>query len=75
MKCVRDAVEFVKQQHVVRFSAKCRRYMMAYNAFDENGDALTYKEIERFIKKMKTHRNIADQEKGEIERLWKESSV
>ena len=49
--------------------------MMAYNAFDENGDALTFRAMERFIKKMKTHQNIADQEKGEIERVWKESSM
>ena len=68
-------MEFVKQQHVVRFSAKCRRYMMAYNAFDKNGDALTYKAVERFVKETKTHRNIADQEKGEIERVWKESAL
>ena len=70
-KCVRDAVGFVRNEHVTRFSAKCRRYMMAYNAFDTNGDPLTYKAVEHFIKKMKTHRNIANQEKGGIKRVWK----
>ena len=74
-KCVRDAVEFVRKEHVIRFAGMCRRYMMAYNAFDENGDVLTYKAVERFVRKTKTHRNIADQEKGEIERVWKESAL
>ena len=53
--------------------SKC--YMMAYNAFDKNGDALTYKAVERFVKETKSHRNIADQDKGEVERLWKESAL
>ena len=46
--------------------------MMAYNAFDENDNVLIYKAVERFVRKTKTHQNIADQEKGEIERVWKE---
>ena len=77
-KCVRDSIRYVKQHHVSKFSAKCRRYMMAYNVYDgiKNGstDQLTYEEVERFIKKAKTHRNLADQEKGFIELAWRESN-
>ncbi len=49
--------------------------MMAYNTFDKNGNALTYKAVKCFVKKMKTHRNIANQQKGEIEKVWKESAL
>ena len=33
----------------------------------------TYSEIEKFVKKCKTHRNIIDQEAGYISQLWKQS--
>ena len=72
-KIVRESIEFVKKEHVEKFSAKCRRYMMAYNAFNGDGDALTYKVIERFVKMAKTHRNIADQDKAFVEKAWKEA--
>ena len=38
--------------------------MMAYNAFDKNGNALTYKAVECFVKKTIDHQNIADQGEG-----------
>ena len=47
--------------------------MMAYNAYDSNGDPLTYKLIERFVRISKTHRNIADQDKAFIEKAWKDA--
>ena len=47
--------------------------MMAYNAYNGDGDALTYKAIERFVKMAKTHRNIADQDKAFVEKAWKEA--
>ena len=53
--------------------AKCRRYMMAYNAYDNNKDPLTFKVIERFVKMAKTHRNIADQDKAFVEKAWREA--
>ncbi len=62
-KIIRESVEFVRKEHVINFAAKCRRNMMAYyNAYDSNGDPLTYKMIGRFVKMAKTHRNIADQD-------------
>ncbi len=39
---VRDAVRFVRKEHVIRFACVCRHYMMTYNTFDKNGDVLTY---------------------------------
>ena len=70
---MRQSIEYVKQEHVVKFAGKYRRYMMAYyNA--RNGDhELTYDWIERFVKKTKTHRNILDQERGFIEEVWRAS--
>ena len=70
---VRASVEFVKKEHVEQFSAKCRRYMMTYNAYDNNSDPLTYKVIERFVKMTKCHRNIANQDKAFVEKAWKEA--
>ena len=70
---VRASEEFVKKGHVERFSAKCRCYMMAYNAYDNNSDPLTYKVIKHFAKMMKCHRNIADQDKVLVQKAWKEA--
>ena len=70
---VRKSIEFVKQEHIERFAAKCRRYMMAYNAYDKKNDPLTYKLIKRFVRISKTHRNIADQDKAFIEKAWKDA--
>ena len=51
---VREAIESVKKEHVRRFSAKCRRYMMAYNkAYNNNEDPITYQMIECFVKMAK----------------------
>ena len=36
-------------------------------------DELSYESIEKFVKKINTHRNIADSEKGYIEKMWRES--
>ena len=72
-KCVRESIEFVRKDHVIRFRAKCRRYMMAYNAYDNSKDPLTYKLIKRFIKMAKCHRNIADQDNAFVEMAWKEA--
>ena len=72
-KTVRESILFVRKDHVINFGGKCRRYMMAYNAYDSNGDPLTYKLIERFVRISKTHRNIADQDKAFIEKAWKDA--
>ena len=47
--------------------------MMAYTAYDSNGDPLTYRMVKRFVKMSKTHRNIADQNKAFVEKAWKEA--
>ena len=70
---VRSAIEYVRKDHVEKFSAKCRRYMMAYNNINKETQHLTYEWIEKFVKKTKTHRNILDQERGFIEEVWRAS--
>ena len=70
---VRQAIEFVSKKNINNFSARCRRYMMAYMDFKKNNKKLTYESIERFMKMSKTHRNIADSEKGFIEAAWLDS--
>ena len=70
---VREAIEYVRKDHVEKFSAKCRRYMMAYKNIENESMGLTYDWVERFVKKTKTHRNILDQERGFIEEVWRAS--
>ena len=70
---VRQSIEYVKKEHVVKFAGKCRRYMMAYYNARNGAHELTYDWIERFVKKTKTHRNILDQERGFIEEVWRAS--
>ena len=72
-KCVRDSVKYVRKEHIIKFGAKCRRYMMAYNAYDNDKNPLTFKVIERFVKMAKTHRNIANQDKVFVEKAWREA--
>ena len=68
-KLVRETVGCVSKKNVEMFSARCRRYMMAYSYLSENEDKLTYAMIERFVKVSKTHRNIGDQEKGFLQKV------
>ena len=45
--------------------------MMAYQKYaNSDNKTLTYDGIERYIKQMKTHRNVSDIEKGLIEREY-----
>ena len=69
----RDAVEYVKKDNMIKFAARCRRYMMAYMHLANGDNRLTYAMIERFVKVSKTHRNIGDQEKGFIQKVILES--
>ena len=67
-KMVRDAAEYVKSTSVEKFSARCRRCMIAYLNLASGNKELTYNLIERFVRVSKTHRNIGDQEKGFIQK-------
>ena len=71
-KCVRESIEFVRNEHVIRFGAKYKCYMIAHNAYDKK-DPLTYRMIEHFVKMLKTHRNIVDQDKVFVEKAWREA--
>ena len=69
-KVVRETVVgCVSKKNMELFSARCRRYMMAYSCLNNNNDKLTYAMIERFVKVSKTHRNIGDQEKGFLQKV------
>ena len=72
-KSVRRSMRHVTTKNMYLFGARCQRYMMAYNAYDNSNGTLIFDLIERFIKKTKTHRNIGDQEKGFIEHVWRDS--
>ena len=70
-ECVKDCVAKISIEHVRKFAGKVRRYMLSYNNLNSN--KLTYKSIEKFVKKTKTHCNMSDIEKGYVEKIWKES--
>ena len=75
---INEAWSIITVDHVRKFSAKARRYMLAYLHFhdkeigstDDNHHDVSYKEIVQFVKESKTHRNTADQETGYISRVW-----
>ena len=68
-KVVRETVGCVSKKNVEMFSARCRRYIMAYSYLSENEDKLTYTMIEHFVKVSKMHQNICDQEKGFLQKV------
>ena len=72
-KAVKVSIDHVKQEHIFKFAGKCRRIMLTYLAAAGDNRLLTYESIEKFQKKLKTHRNISDQEKGYISKVWRES--
>ena len=76
-KAIEQCVRKITKEHVGRFAARSRRYMLAYmNQARQTRDgspALTYDGIERFVKTFKTHRNTADQDKKFIAEVWTES--
>ena len=52
-KIVRESIQFVEKHHVSWLSAKCRRYMMVYKAYNSNKDPLTYEVRKHFVKMVK----------------------
>ena len=72
--CVRRSILHLTMQHIIRFSGKCRRYMLTYQSHPQYANnSLTYASVERFTKQIKTKRNIADQDKAYISQVWKQS--
>ena len=47
--CFKDCVAKTSIEHVRKFATKVRRYMLSYNNLNNN--ELTYKSIEKFVKK------------------------
>ena len=72
-KSVRRSMRHVTTKNIRLISARCCRYMMAYNTHHNSNGQLSFDLIENFIRKTKTHRNIGDQEKWFIEQVWRES--
>ena len=68
---VTECIGRVNIDLVKKFAAKTRRYMLTYQ--NVKGENLTYESIEKFVKKINTHRNIADSEKGYLEKIWRDS--
>lgn len=77
IESVRLSVTHISIENVIRFAGKSRRYMLAYHEYDnrdlDDPKALTYKEIERFVKKSKCHKNVSDQDTAYLARVWKNS--
>jgi len=79
--CVKKALGSVSIDHLRKFSARARRYMLTYmfldssaESEDSNGQGLPYKDIELFVdRKMKVHRSCFDLEHGYISRVWREA--
>ena len=71
-KSVRDGVKkYIKKQNVINFGGLCRHYMMAYSKYAISNDkTLPFNGVEKYMKQMKTHRNVSDIEKGLIEREY-----
>ena len=69
---MREGIEnYIATKNVIKFSALCRCYMMAYQKYANSNDkTLTFNGIENYTKRMKTHRNVSDIEKGLIEREY-----
>ena len=68
--CINKALGYITVDHMRKFSAKSRRYMLAYIHLDEQNnntsnidvvDEPTYLEIEKLVQTCKTHRNTQDQ--------------
>jgi hypothetical protein len=77
-RSIRESIDFVSVDHARKFSARVRRYMLAYMHYDKgtsnNSPKPTYQQIEHFVStESKTHRNVADCEFGYIAKIWKES--
>ena len=71
--CVKACINHISIDNVRNFSGKCRRYMLAYENISK--DSLGYDSIEKFVKKVKTHRDMADLDKGYIEKVWNKSII
>ena len=71
VKAVHDSKNMVSIDLVRKFAAKTRRYMLSYLTILP--EDLTYESIEKFVKKIATHRNMADSNKGYIEEMWRNS--
>ncbi len=76
--CVETSLKKVSVDHIRRFSARARRYMLTYSLLDSpeslQGHGLSYREIEQYVNKiMKVHRSTADQESAFIAKVWRET--
>jgi hypothetical protein len=65
---VKQSLQQITPMLACKFACHVRRYIHAYIHFDSNeGEKVSYSEIEKFVKRAKTHRNTADQDDGYIE--------
>ena len=56
-------------ENVRKFSGRCQHYMMTYQELEkDNGHSVTLDMIEKYMRKLKTHRNV-----GDIEKAWRKA--
>ena len=74
-KCVDEALTQVTKDNVRNFCARIHRYMLAYKVYDSNesNTEASYNEIEKFVKKSKTHRSTMDLDTAYLDRIMKET--
>jgi hypothetical protein len=74
---VKSCVSRVTNLSARRFCGLIRRYMLAYSHYDNPDNQQTgasYTQIERFVKKeSKSHRNVSDNDLGNVKKVWLES--
>jgi len=81
--CVIKALNMVRIEHLRKFSAKARQFMLTYSLFDNSADdndfarhGLSHKEMELFVNtEMKVQQSCLDLEYGYISHIWRESQA
>jgi len=72
-RSVKEAQSQITKTNVRKFNALIHRRMVAYKHFDSgDGDEMSYKAIEKFVRKYKNHRSAEDQDTAYLNRLVKE---
>ncbi len=79
--CARSSLYSVTVDHIRKYSARCRRYMLTYQLFDAQVPddeaakiGISYDVLESYVNtKMKAHRCTADQESRFIAEEWRKA--
>ena len=65
---VKESVKHVTKENARLFSARARRYMLAYTYLQSDNTKMTYCNIEKMVSDCKVHRSMLDKDTGFFER-------